>query len=47
MGVALGFGSQSLVKDFISGVFILIEDQFGVGDLVDLGEATEIRRVGN
>ncbi len=47
VGVALGFGSQSLVKDFISGVFILIEDQFGVGDLVDLGEATEIRRVGN
>jgi len=40
VGVALGFGSQSLVKDFISGVFILIEDQFGVGDLVDLGEAT-------
>ena len=40
MGVALGFGSQSLVKDFISGMFILIEDQFGVGDLVDVGEAT-------
>jgi small-conductance mechanosensitive channel len=40
VGVALGFGSQSLVKDFISGMFILIEDQFGVGDLVDLGEAT-------
>ncbi|HEX5908985.1 MAG TPA: mechanosensitive ion channel family protein [Thermoleophilaceae bacterium] len=40
VGVALGFGSQSLVKDFISGIFILIEDQFGVGDLVDLGEAT-------
>ncbi len=40
VGVALGFGSQSLVKDFISGVFILIEDQFGVGDLVDVGEAT-------
>jgi small-conductance mechanosensitive channel len=40
VGVALGFGSQSLVKDFISGMFILIEDQFGVGDLVDVGEAT-------
>jgi small-conductance mechanosensitive channel len=36
-GVALGFGAQSLVKDFISGVFLLIEDQFGVGDNVDLG----------
>ena len=40
IGVALGFGSQSLVKDFLSGLFILIEDQFGVGDIVDLGEAT-------
>ena len=37
VGVALGFGAQSLVKDFISGVFLLIEDQFGVGDNVDLG----------
>lgn len=35
-GVALGFGAQSLVKDFLSGVFLLIEDQFGVGDIVDL-----------
>lgn len=40
VGVALGFGSQSLVRDFLSGIFILIEDQFGVGDFVDLGEAT-------
>ena len=37
-GVALGFGAQSVVKDVISGLFILIEDQFGVGDVVDLGE---------
>jgi moderate conductance mechanosensitive channel len=37
LGVALGFGSQSLVKDFLSGLFILVEDQFGVGDVVDLG----------
>jgi small conductance mechanosensitive channel len=36
VGVALGFGSQSLVKDFLSGFFILVEDQFGVGDIVDL-----------
>ena len=36
LGVALGFGSQSLVKDFLSGIFILVEDQFGVGDIVDL-----------
>ena len=40
IGVALGFGSQSLVRDFLSGIFILVEDQFGVGDIVDLGEAT-------
>jgi len=36
LGVALGFGSQTLVKDFLSGMFILVEDQFGVGDVVDL-----------
>jgi len=40
LGVAIGFGSQSLVRDFLSGMFILIEDQFGVGDIVDLGEAS-------
>jgi small conductance mechanosensitive channel len=40
LGVALGFGSQSLVKDFLSGVFILIEDQFGVGDIVNLDGET-------
>jgi moderate conductance mechanosensitive channel len=38
-GVALGFGAQSLVKDFLSGFFMLVEDQYGVGDIVDLGEA--------
>ena len=36
VGLAVGFGAQSLVRDFLSGVFILIEDQFGVGDIVDL-----------
>jgi small-conductance mechanosensitive channel len=39
-GIALGFGAQSLVKDFISGTFMLIEDQYGVGDIIDAGEAT-------
>jgi small-conductance mechanosensitive channel len=39
-GVALGFGAQSLVKDVITGMFMLMEDQYGVGDIVDLGEAT-------
>lgn len=40
VGVALGFGAQSLVKDFLSGLFILVEDQFGVGDIVDLDQET-------
>jgi small-conductance mechanosensitive channel len=38
-GVALGFGAQSLVRDFLAGTFILLEDQYGVGDVVDLGDA--------
>jgi small conductance mechanosensitive channel len=38
VGVALGFGSQTLVKDFLSGIFLLFEDQYGVGDVVDMGE---------
>lgn len=38
-GVALGFGAQGLVKDCIAGLFMLIEDQYGIGDFVDLGEA--------
>ena len=40
IGVALGFGAQTLVKDFISGIFMILEDQYGVGDVIDLGEAT-------
>jgi moderate conductance mechanosensitive channel len=39
IGVAIGFGSQSLVKDFLSGIFMLIEDQYGVGDVIDAGVA--------
>ncbi|MGY1688710.1 mechanosensitive ion channel family protein [Geodermatophilus sp. SYSU D01105] len=38
VGVALGFGAQNLVKDFIAGIGIILEDQYGVGDVVDLGE---------
>ncbi|MDX6224964.1 MAG: moderate conductance mechanosensitive channel [Frankiales bacterium] len=41
-GVALGFGAQNLVKDFLSGVFNILEDQFGVGDEVDTGFATGV-----
>lgn len=40
LGVALGFGAQNLVKDFLSGMFMMLEDQYGVGDVVDLGPAT-------
>jgi moderate conductance mechanosensitive channel len=39
-GIALGFGAQSLVRDCISGLFMLIEDQYGIGDQVDLGAAS-------
>lgn len=41
-GLALGFGAQSLVKDLLAGLFMLVEDQYGVGDTVDLGEATGV-----
>jgi small-conductance mechanosensitive channel len=40
VGVALGFGAQNLVRDFLSGIFMMIEDQYGVGDVVDIGPAT-------
>ncbi len=40
IGIALGFGAQSLVRDFLAGIFIFMEDQYGVGDVVDLGEAS-------
>lgn len=39
-GVALGFGAQTLVRDCIAGLFMLLEDQFGLGDVIDVGEAT-------
>ena len=42
VGAAVGFGAQSLVRDLISGLFIVFEDQFGVGDSVDLGQASGV-----
>lgn len=42
LGAALGFGAQSLVRDFLAGLFIVVEDQFGVGDTVDLGSASGV-----
>lgn len=47
VGLAVGFGAQNLVRDFVSGVFMLLEDQYGVGDNVDLGEVSgEVQGVG-
>lgn len=40
IGGALAFGAQTLIRDVISGFFVLAEDQFGVGDVVDLGMCT-------
>ena len=40
IGVAVGFGAQNIVKDFLAGIFMLLEDQYGVGDVVDIGPAT-------
>jgi small conductance mechanosensitive channel len=40
VGVAVGFGAQNLVRDYLSGIFMLVEDQYGVGDVITVGEAT-------
>jgi small-conductance mechanosensitive channel len=42
VGVAVGFGAQNLVRDFLSGMFMLLEDQYGVGDIVDVGDASGV-----
>jgi moderate conductance mechanosensitive channel len=42
LGLAIGFGAQDVVKDLLSGVFMLAEDQFGVGDIIDAGEAAGV-----
>ena len=39
VGVGLAFGAQSMVRDFLAGMFIVIEDQYGVGDVIDVGSA--------
>ncbi|MEU6814523.1 mechanosensitive ion channel family protein [Streptomyces sp. NPDC046860] len=47
VGLAIGFGAQSLVADYLSGLLIMVEDQYGVGDTVDLGEAVgEVEHIG-
>ena len=40
VGVALGFGAQNIVKDFLSGMFMMLEDQYGVGDTIDFEKAS-------
>lgn len=46
IGIALGFGAQSLIKDFLSGLFIIVENQYRVGDIVDLeGAAGTVERI--
>lgn len=47
IGVALGFGAQSVIKDFLSGIFIISENQYRVGDIVDIeGAAGTVERIG-
>jgi len=46
VGVAVGFGSQHIVRDVISGFFILLDDQIRVGDVVDVGKSGVVERVG-
>lgn len=40
VGIAIGFGAQRLIRDYLNGFFIILEDQYGVGDIVTIGEAT-------
>jgi len=47
IGAAIGFGAQNAVRDYIAGIFIVIEDQYGVGDWIDLdGVSGEVEKVG-
>jgi small-conductance mechanosensitive channel len=42
LGAGLGFGAQNIIKDVLNGLFMVVEDQLGVGDVVDLGPATGV-----
>ena len=42
LGLAIGFGAQSLVKDFLAGIAMMVEDQYGVGDVVTLGTSSPV-----
>lgn len=41
-GIAIGFGAQNLVRDVLAGLFVIIEDQYGVGDVIDAGKASGV-----
>jgi small conductance mechanosensitive channel len=40
IGIAIGFGAQNLVQDFLAGIFMLLEDQYGVGDMVSIDQVS-------
>ena len=40
VGIAVGFGAQTMVRDYLAGIFMMVEDQYGVGDVVTIGDAT-------
>ena len=42
LGVAIGFGAQQLIRDFLAGIFITIEDQFGIGDVIETSEVVGV-----
>ena len=42
IGVALGFGAQNVVRDLLAGFFVLVEDQYGIGDIIDVGRASGV-----
>jgi len=47
LGIAIGFGSQQLIRDFLAGIFITIEDQYGIGDMIETSEVVgEVESVG-
>jgi small conductance mechanosensitive channel len=42
LGIAIGFGSQQLIRDFLAGIFITIEDQYGIGDVIETSEVVGV-----
>ncbi len=45
LGVAIGFGAQQLIRDFLAGIFITLEDQYGIGDVIETSEVVGVGRV--